>query len=78
MELNRRYKFNEEVLIYDGFHEGKPHICKGRVCGAMKGTGIYEFVYEIDTGFKLLFRTPDAIYRSVEEMQADLLELIVE
>ena len=78
MELNRRYKLNEEVYVFESFSCGLPNIVKGRICGVLKGEGIFEYVYQVETPERVLFRFPNAIYKSVEEMKEELINLVVE
>lgn len=78
MELNRRYKLNEEVYVFEDFSSGLPSISKGRICGVLKGEGIYEYFYQVETPSKTFFRCPNAIYKSVEEMKEELINLVVE
>ena len=77
IDLNRRYKINEEVYVFGNFENGAPHIYKGRICGVVKGSGIYEFIYEVETSATIFFRFPDTIYKSVDEMKNELTNLIV-
>lgn len=78
IETNRRYKMNEQVYIFAEFSNGLPHVLKGRVCGVVKGAGIYEYVYQIETAGTLYFRFPDTIFRSVDEIKDELNNLVVE
>lgn len=78
IDLNRRYKMNEEVYVFDGFSHGLPSISKGRVCGVVKGEGIYKYFYQVETPEKTFFRFPDAIFKSVDEMKEELINLVVE
>ncbi len=76
IDLNRRYRINEEVYIFADFENGLPHIYKGKVAGVVKGCGVYEFIYQIETQKSVFFRFPDSIYKSMDEMRDNLAELV--
>lgn len=78
MELDRRYKFGEEVFIYTDFENGLPRIEKGRVCGAIEAQGIYSFKYCVNAHGTLYYRLPDAIYKSIDEIKDELTNLLEE
>ena len=78
IELNRRYKMNEEVYIFEGFSNGLPSISKGRVCGVLEAEGVYKYIYQVETPVKAVFRFPNAIYKSIDEMKDELINLVVE
>lgn len=75
LDLKRRYKLNEEVYIFADFTDGLPCIYKGKISGVLKGSGIYEFIYQVETATSIFFRFPDAIFKSVEEMAEHLRDL---
>lgn len=79
MDLNRKFKYNEEVLIFDDeLENGLPRVLKGRVTGILQGKGIYSFRYQVESPNGLHYRFPDAVYKSVEEITADIVNLIAE
>lgn len=78
IDLNRKYKFNEEVYIFADFENGLPRIEKGRICGIGESNGIYKFRYLIEAHGTDYYRFPDAIFKSIEEMKEELINFVVE
>lgn len=70
--LDRYYRINEEVFIIFCLDEnGLPVIVKGRVSGVLEGhTDIFKYRYEISCGGgRVAWRTPDAIFISIDELK---------
>ena len=70
--LERKYRFNEEVYIFFCINvDGVPEIEKGRVSGVLEGhTDIFKYRYQISCGGgRMAWRTPDAIFLSVDEIK---------
>lgn len=78
MELNRRYKLNQKVYIFGNFENGVPHVYEGVIKGVVKGCGVYDFIYQVETPVTIFFRFPDAIFLDIKEMQTELQNLLVE
>lgn len=76
MELNKQFKYGEEVYIFADFQNGLPHVYKGRITGLSSCGGIYSFVYHVETATTTFFRFPDGIFRSVDEAAAIIKELV--
>ena len=74
--FNRRFKMNEEVFIFADFQQGMPHIYKGRIIGCVKVSGIYEYIYQVETALSIYFRFPDSIFKSIEEIVAVIPEIV--
>ena len=79
--FNKLHKFGAAVYFFiNGAYgeNGLPTIARGSICGVLKGEGIYNFIYQIESHGYVFTRVPDAIYESLDELKADIENLVAE
>ena len=79
--FNKLHKFGAAVYFFiNGAYgeNGLPTIGHGTICGVVKAEGIYNFIYQIESHGYVLTRVPDAIYESLDELKADIENLVAE
>lgn len=75
--INKKFKFGAKVYIFADFREGLPHVFEGRIVGLTTiPSGIYKYVYQVETSTSIYFRFPDAIFESVDEAAAMIKDLV--
>ena len=76
--FNKLHKFGTVVYFFINGENGLPTIARGVICGVIKAEGIYNFIYQIESRGYVFTRVPDAIYETLDELKADLENLVEE
>ena len=74
--FNKLHKFGAPVYFFINGENGLPTIGHGVICGVIKAEGIYNFIYQIESHGYVFTRVPDAIYESLDELKADIENLV--